>query len=209
MPYSKSHLSHKRQSLGVVKRSGMEHEKLESFPNAFLELIANQLEGKEYNPTKQKSVVKDNHVFSDSESEASEPSTRKPKKKSKEKQDMAAALTGLGKCPCCDDGVVLMERKIVRGAKMRVYSCSNTKIATEDDGETWERVGSCNYTIWGDALKRYGGSISPNNIKELLSKGQFVAELKSKSGKEYEKYVVVDEEYGVSVLWDMDVEDED
>ena len=200
----------KAKLLGRIQRSGMEHDKLESFPNALLELIADQLEGKEYTPQKQKPVAKDNQVFSDGESEAPEPSTSKPKRKrSKERQDMAAALTGLGQCPCCDDGVILMDRKIVRGAKMRVYSCSNTKIATEDDGETWERVGSCNYTIWGDSLKRYGGSISPNNIKELLSEGQFVAELKSKSGKEYEKYVVVDEEYGISVLWDMDVEDEE
>ena len=200
----------KAKLLGRIQRSGMEHEKLETFPNALLELIADQLEGREYAPAKPKPVATEQQIFGDTESEAAEPSAKRPKReKSKEKQDMAAALTGLGKCPCCEDGVVLMDRKIVRGAKMRVYSCSNTKIATEDDGETWERVGSCNYTIWGDALKRYGGSISPNNIKELLSEGQFVAELKSKSGKAYEKYVVADEEYGVSVLWDIDVEDEE
>ena len=42
----------------------------------------------------------------------------------------------LGKCPYCGDGVIEMEKKQVRGAMTKIYSCSNVKIVTGDIVET-------------------------------------------------------------------------
>lgn len=115
----------------------------------------------------------------------------------------------VGKCPFCEDGAVTMEKKPVRGVMTRVYSCSNVKVTTED-GECWEQVGECTFTIFGNSLSRYGKTwISPKEVKELLKAGSFVAELKSRSGHVYRKYVVPDKEYGVSVLFDTEVDEEE
>ncbi len=111
-----------------------------------------------------------------------------------------------GKCPYCEDGTLTMEKKPVRGVLTKVYSCSNVKVVTED-GECWEQVGSCTFTIFGNALSRYGKRwISPKEVKELLKEGCFIAELKSRNGQVYKKYVVADKEFGVSVLFDTEVE---
>ncbi len=102
--------------------------------------------------------------------------------------------------------MVTMEQKPVQGVKTRVYSCSNVKVTTEDDGDTWEQTGSCQYTVWGHSLKRYGGSISPKNVRELLDSGQFIATLTNRYGQKYQKYVITNEQYGLEVLFSEEVE---
>lgn len=111
----------------------------------------------------------------------------------------------LGKCPYCDDGLIMMEKKMVRGKNTKVYTCSNARFYTED-GECFESVGSCSYRIWGNSLLRYGKrGIGEREVRELLSEGCFTAVLHSRSGIEYRKYIVPNESYGISVLFDDEV----
>ena len=111
----------------------------------------------------------------------------------------------LGKCPYCDDGIIVMQKKIVQGKNTKVYTCSNAKFHTED-GECFESVGSCSYRIWGNSLLKYGKrGIGEKEVRELLSEGVFTATLHSKNGVEYKKYIITNEEYGVSVLFEDEV----
>ena len=113
-----------------------------------------------------------------------------------------------GQCPYCEDGVVTMVKKPVRGVPTRVYQCSNVKVTTED-GECWEQEGACVFTVFGNALARYGKrAIGPKEVRELLSEGSFVAVLQARSGHAYRKYVIPDREYGVTVLFDTDIDEE-
>jgi hypothetical protein len=111
----------------------------------------------------------------------------------------------LGKCPYCDDGIIVMQKKIVQGKNTKVYTCSKAKVYTED-GELFESRGSCSYRIWGNSLLKYGKrGIGEREVRELLSEGVFTATLHSKRGVEYKKYVITNEEYGVSVLFEDEV----
>ncbi|RUM66985.1 MAG: hypothetical protein DSZ03_00335 [Sulfurimonas sp.] len=111
----------------------------------------------------------------------------------------------LGKCPYCEDGTVVAEKKSVLGKPTKVYRCSNTRFHTED-GECFESVGSCTYRIWGNALVKYGKrAIGEREVKELLRQGSFIAVLHSRNGYEYRKYVIPHNEYGIHVLFHEEV----
>lgn len=113
----------------------------------------------------------------------------------------------LGKCPYCDDGIIEMEKKQVRGAQTKVYSCSNVKVVTED-GECFEHTGRCSYRIWGNSLSRWGKrGIGPKEVRKLLAEGQCVVTLRDRRGNEYRKYLVSHPEYGVEVLFSEEVEE--
>lgn len=46
-------------------------------------------------------------------------------------------------------------------------------------------------------------------MKQLLENGQVTVRLHGRAGtKEYFKYVITDKEYGVSILWDEEVTEE-
>jgi len=112
----------------------------------------------------------------------------------------------LGKCPTCKDGTVEVREKLVRGKKVKLYACSNAYWRSED-GELWELDDSatCNFRIWQNTLARYGKWLSYKEVRELLEKGELEVELVSKKyGKKinYTKTIIIDEEYGVSVLWE-------
>jgi len=119
--------------------------------------------------------------------------------------------TLVGNCPFCD-GVVSYTTKEIRGRKTKLYSCSNHKVTTED-GETWELTqdATCSFKIFGNALARYGKKfIGPKEVKQLLNGKDVVAHLYSFNKKvEYKKYISLDKEFGVSVLWDVEVEDDE
>ena len=112
----------------------------------------------------------------------------------------------LGKCPYCDDGVIEVRDKEVRGKKVKLYACSNAHWKTED-GEMYELRddATCDFKIWQNALSRYGKWLSYKEIRELLSEECMEVELLSKKyGKKiyYKKEIILNQEYGVSVLWD-------
>jgi len=112
----------------------------------------------------------------------------------------------LGKCPYCDDGLIEVREKDVRGKKVKLYACSNAHWKTED-GEMFEltKEATCSFKIWQNTLSRYGKWLSYKDIRELLTQEYLEVELISKRyGKKitYPKNIVLNEEYGVSILWD-------
>ena len=116
----------------------------------------------------------------------------------------------VGKCPYCDDGMVIVEKKLVNGKNTKVYTCSNASWYSED-GEIYElkKDATCSFRIWGNSLLKWGKrGIGIKEVKQLLEgKSVDVRLFSYRAKKEYFKYITLDKEYGVSVLWDMEVED--
>ena len=112
----------------------------------------------------------------------------------------------LGKCPFCEDGQIEVRDKEVRGKKVKLYVCSNAHWTTED-GEMYELTedASCDFKIWQNALAKYGKWLSFKEIRALLEDETIEVEFLSKKyGKKiyYNKYITLNKEYGVSVIWD-------
>lgn len=112
----------------------------------------------------------------------------------------------LGKCPYCKDGSIEVRDKEVRGKKVKLYACTNAHWKTED-GEMFElrEDASCDFRIWQNALAKYGKWLTYKEIRSLLENETIEVELLSKKyGKKiyYNKYIILNQEYGVSVLWD-------
>jgi len=112
----------------------------------------------------------------------------------------------LGKCPYCNNGSIEVREKEVSGKKVKLYACSNAHWKTED-GEMFELTSDsiCDFKIWQNSLARYGKWFSYSEIRELLENETIEVKLLSKKyGKKiyYDKYIVLNEEYGISVIWD-------
>ena len=112
----------------------------------------------------------------------------------------------LGSCPYCDDGSIEVRDKEVSGKKVKLYACSNAHWKTED-GEIFELAddATCDFRIWQNSLARYGKWLSYKEVRELLSEESLELELLSKKhGKKihYTKTITLNQEYGVSVIWD-------
>lgn len=112
----------------------------------------------------------------------------------------------LGKCPYCKDGSIEVRDKEVRGKKVKLYACTNAHWKTED-GEMFElrEDASCDFRIWQNSLAKYGKWLTYKEIRSLLENETIEVELLSKKyGKKiyYNKYIVLNPEYGVSILWD-------
>jgi len=112
----------------------------------------------------------------------------------------------LGRCPYCEDGCVEVRDKEVRGKKVKLYACSNAHWKTED-GEMFElrEDASCDFRIWQNSLAKYGKWLTYKEVRSLLENETLEVELLSKKyGKKiyYNKQIVLNSEYGVSVLWD-------
>lgn len=111
----------------------------------------------------------------------------------------------LGKCPYCEDGNIEVRDKEVRGKKVKLYACTNAAWKTED-GEMFELTenSTCHFRIWQNSLAKYGKWLSYKEVRELLEHETLEVELVSKKyGKKinYKKDIILNEEYGVSVLW--------
>jgi hypothetical protein len=117
----------------------------------------------------------------------------------------------VGKCPYCKDGTITMVKKPIRGKNTKYYSCTNAKYYSED-GELFELTSdsTCNYRLFGNALLRYGKrGISQRELRRLLNGDDVAVKLYSmRAKKEYYKYIELNQEYGVSVIWDVDVDEE-
>ena len=112
----------------------------------------------------------------------------------------------LGKCPYCQNGQIEVRDKEVSGKKVKLYACSNAKWQTED-GELFELTqnATCDFRIWQNSLAKYGKWLQYKDIRTLLEDEELEVELLSKKyGKKvyYTKRIVLNPEYGVSVLWD-------
>lgn len=117
----------------------------------------------------------------------------------------------LGKCPFCNG--IIEKRKLNSSKKVFIYACSNAH--WELDNDVWVRTKDsvCSYKIFSNSLARWNKYfISEQEIKELLQNGVVTVKLvknifKFQNNKkiceklEYEKDLIVNQEYGVEVLW--------
>jgi hypothetical protein len=111
----------------------------------------------------------------------------------------------LGECPYCEDGKIEVRDKEVRGKKVKLYACSNANWKTED-GDMYElsENSTCDFKIWQNSLAKYGKWLSYKEIRTLLEEDVLKVELLSKKyGKKiyYDKEIILNQEYGVSVIW--------
>ena len=112
----------------------------------------------------------------------------------------------LGRCPYCKDGKIEVHDKNINAKKVKLYACSNASWETED-GELFEltQESTCDFKIWQNSLARYGKWLSYKEIRELLENESIEVELLSKKyGKKiyYNKHISLNQEYGVSIIWD-------
>jgi len=112
----------------------------------------------------------------------------------------------LGDCPYCEDGKIEVREKEVRGKRVKLYACTNAHWKTED-GEFFELRddAKCDFKIWQNSLAKYGKWLQYKDIRALLlGENVEVALLSKKYGKKiyYNKYITLNQEYGVSVIWD-------
>ena len=112
----------------------------------------------------------------------------------------------VGECPYCNHGVIEVRERLVRGKKVKLFACSNAHWMSED-GELYELTqdATCDFKIWQNTLGRYGKWLHYKEVETLLQEGEVEVELVSKKyGKKiyYNKKIIVDKEYGVSIVWD-------
>jgi hypothetical protein len=112
----------------------------------------------------------------------------------------------LGKCPYCEDGSIEVRDKEVSGKKVKLYACSNANWRTED-GEMFELTpnSTCSFRIWQNSLAKYGKWLSYKEVRDLIEDKSIEVELLSKKyGKKvyYNKHIMLNHDYGVSVIWD-------
>ena len=104
----------------------------------------------------------------------------------------------LGKCPLCDGNIIQRENS---------FGCTNAN--WEQDFDNLENDG-CQYSIHKESLKRYGKrKITVSDIKSLFKKGFFIAKLRSRYKQEYFKYVYINEEYGLEVDFNSEIEEDE
>ncbi|AXH12759.1 hypothetical protein [Halarcobacter bivalviorum] len=115
----------------------------------------------------------------------------------------------LGKCPYCD-GNVISKKINVKGKNIKLYSCENAKKEYDESEQyVFTADSTCRFRVYSNAFLRWNKrSFSENEMKNLLNNEQIIVRLHGKAGtKEYYKYVITDLEYGVSVLWDEEIEE--
>ena len=116
----------------------------------------------------------------------------------------------IGKCPFCNGGQIIHSKVAVNGKQTNVYSCTNASWYSED-GEMFElsKNATCSFRIWGNSLQKWGKrSITPKEVKSLLQGKDVKVKLYSfKTKKEYYKYICLNKEYGISVIWEINPTD--
>ncbi|RXJ78469.1 hypothetical protein CRV03_00110 [Arcobacter sp. F155] len=114
----------------------------------------------------------------------------------------------LGKCPYCE-GSVLSKKINVKGKNIKLYSCENAKKEYDESEQyVFTADSTCRFRVYSNAFLRWNKrSFSEYEMKKLLQDEQTIVRLHGRSGSgEYFKYVIPDLEYGVSILWDEEVE---
>ncbi|MGA1933419.1 hypothetical protein ACH5BF_12005 [Arcobacter sp. YIC-464] len=117
----------------------------------------------------------------------------------------------LGECPYCK-GTVSSKNINVQGKKAKLYSCENAKKEYDESEQyVFTADSTCRFRVYSNAFLRWNKrSFSEREMKKLLQDGQTVIRLHGRKGTgEYFKYVITDEEYGVSILWDEEVDEKD
>ena len=115
----------------------------------------------------------------------------------------------LGKCPYCKGDVILI-KSTANGKKINLYTCENAKKEYDDSEQfVFTADSTCTFRVYSNAFLRWNKrSFSKYEMKKLLEDEQVIIRLHGRAGtKEYFKYVITDKEYGVSILWDEEVEE--
>jgi hypothetical protein len=117
----------------------------------------------------------------------------------------------IGSCPYCSDGEIKYHIANINGRKTKLYSCTNRKIERSPDEEGFEldQNSLCTYRLFGNALQKWGKKfIGPKEAAKLIKGEEIICHLYSFQKKtEYKKYAIIDHDYGISVLWDQEVEE--
>ena len=116
-------------------------------------------------------------------------------------------MATLGKCPYCN-GMVETKKITTNGKNVNVYSCTNAKKEyDESDAYVFTSDSTCTFMIYQNKFLKWNKrSFSTYEMKQLLENGQVTVRLHGRRGtKEYYKYVILDKEYGCSILWDEEV----
>ena len=113
----------------------------------------------------------------------------------------------LGKCPYCKGNVSAI-KSTANGKKVNLYSCENAKKEYDDSEQfVFTSDSTCTFRVYSNVFLRWNKrSFSKYEMKKLLEDEQVVVRLHGRAGtSEYFKYVITDKEYGVSILWDEEV----
>ena len=116
----------------------------------------------------------------------------------------------LGKCPYCKANVVAI-KSTANGKKVNLYACENAKKEYDDSDQfVFTSDSTCTFRVYSNVFLRWNKrSFSKYEMKKLLEDEQVIIRLHGRRGtSEYFKYVITDKEYGVSILWDEEVENE-
>lgn len=99
-------------------------------------------------------------------------------------------VESLGTCPVCGGDIV---------EKPKAYICSKASWKKDEAG-SWKNDG-CQYSIWKNALEKFGkSSLSKLDVKTLLKNGKVKVKLKSpRNQSSYEKDIIIDPKWGVKV----------
>ncbi|WP_321314896.1 hypothetical protein [Halarcobacter sp.] len=114
----------------------------------------------------------------------------------------------LGQCPYCK-GNVISKKFNTNGKQIKLYTCENAKKEYDESEQyVFTADSTCKFRVYSNAFLRWNKkSFSENEMRKLLREGQTVVRLHGRKGTgEYFKYVITHEEYGVSILWDEEVE---
>ncbi|WP_320033553.1 hypothetical protein [Halarcobacter sp.] len=114
----------------------------------------------------------------------------------------------LGQCPYCK-GNVISKKFTTNGKQIKLYTCENAKKEYDESEQyVFTADSTCKFRVYSNAFLRWNKkSFSENEMKKLLREGQTIVRLHGRKGTgEYFKYVIPHEEYGISVLWDEEVE---
>lgn len=105
-------------------------------------------------------------------------------------------------CPICKKG------EIYEHANGKMYLCSSASWENKGTKEKpeWKNNG-CNYSIMKSCLSRFGkDTLTKMEVKNLVEKGRIAVKLKSAAkNTEYQKYIEVDEKFGVKVIFNEEV----
>jgi hypothetical protein len=111
----------------------------------------------------------------------------------------------LGKCRFCDDGKIEVRNITVDNKPVKLYACSNAHWSYEHDMAELTADSTCSFRIFQNSLLRWNKkAIGEREIRTLLKEEQVMVRLySSQAKKEYYKWLVLDREYGCSILWDL------
>ena len=117
----------------------------------------------------------------------------------------------LGKCPYCT-GNVIAKQTMAQGKKVNLYTCENSKKEYDDSEQfVFTSDSTSTFRVYSNAFLKWNKrSFSKYEMKKLLEDGQTIIRLHGRKGTgEYFKYVITDKDYGVSILWNEDVEEKE